>query len=55
MKQKYIINLNRRIKLKQIETLIPKILRIYNQFSWKDKIETNKKFDIKNIKDFKLI
>ena len=50
MKMKSIINLHRRIKLKEI-TLIPKILRIYNKFAWKDEIEINKNFDTKNIKD----
>ena len=55
MKLQNIIYLHTRIKLKPIKTLIPKILRIYNEFAWKDKIEINQNFDIENIKDFKPI
>ena len=49
MKLKSIINLHRRIELKEIKVLIPKILRIYNKFAWKDEIEINQNFDTKNI------
>ena len=47
MKLKSIINLHRRIKLKENQTLILKILRIYNKFAWKDEIEINENFDTK--------
>ena len=47
MKLKSIINLHRRIELKEIKLLIPKILRIYNKFAWKDEIEINENFDTK--------
>ena len=50
MKLKSIINLHRRIELKEIKVLIPKILRIYNKFAWKDEIEINQNFDTKNIR-----
>ena len=53
MKLKSIINLHGRTKLKKNQTLIPKILRIYNKFAWKDKIEINQNFDNEKIKDFK--
>ena len=49
MKLKCIIHLYRGIKLKEIKVLIPKILRIYNQFAWKDEIEINQNIDTKNI------
>ena len=49
MKLKSIINLHRRIELKEIKLLIPKILRIYNKFAWKDEIEINENFDTKKI------
>ena len=49
MTLKSIINLHRRIELKEIKVLIPKILRIYNKFAWKDEIEINQNFDTKNI------
>ena len=51
MKLKSIINLHRRIELKEIKLLIPKILRIYNKFTWKYEIEINQNFDTKNIKN----
>ena len=35
--------------------MIQKILRIYNKFAWKDKIEINQTFDTKIIKDLKPI
>ena len=44
MKLKFIINFHRRIELKEIKLLIPKILRIYNKFAWKDEICKNKKY-----------
>ena len=37
---------------KKNQTLIPKILMIYNKFAWKDKFEINQNFDTENIKDF---
>ena len=37
MKLKSIINLHRRIELKEIKLLIPKISRISNKFTWTDK------------------
>ena len=49
MKLKFIINLHRRIELKEIKLLIPKILRIYNKFAWKDEIEMIENFDTKQI------
>ena len=52
MKLKLIINLHRRIELKEIKLLVPKILRIYNKFAWKDEIEINQNFDTKNILNF---
>ena len=55
MKLKSIINLHGRIKLEKNQTLIPKILRIYNKFAWKDTIEINQNFDTKNIKESKPI
>ena len=51
MKRKCIIKLHGRIKLKKIKILRPKILRIYNKVSWKDKIEINQNFDTENIMD----
>ena len=45
MKLKSIINLHRRIELKEIKLLVPKILRIYNKFAWKDEIEINQNFE----------
>ena len=38
MKLKFIINLHRRIELKETKLLIPKISRIYNKFTWMDEI-----------------
>ena len=38
MKLKFIINLHRMIELKEIKLLIPKILRSYKKFTWKDEI-----------------
>ena len=38
MKLKLIINLHRRIELKEIKLLIPKISKIYNKFTWTDEI-----------------
>ena len=38
MKLKFIINLHRRIELKEIKLLIPTISRIYNKFTWTDEI-----------------
>ena len=49
MKLKSIINLHRRIKLKEIKLLVPKILRNYNKFAWKDEIEINENLDTKSI------
>ena len=49
MKWKIILNLHRRIELKEIKLLVPKILRIYNQFAWKDEIEMIENFDTKQI------
>ena len=51
MKLKSIIKLHKKIKLKKNQTLIPKILMIYNKFTWNDKIKINQNFDTKNIKD----
>ena len=45
MKLKLIINLHKRIELKEIKLLVPKILRIYNKFAWKDEIEINQNFE----------
>ena len=45
MKLKSIINLHRRIELKEIKLLVHKILRIYNKFAWKDEIEINQNFE----------
>ena len=38
MKLKLIINLHRRIELKEIKLFIPKILRSYKKFTWNDEI-----------------
>ena len=52
MKLKSIINLHRRIELKEIKVLISKILRIYNQFAWKDEIAINQNFHTKQNLEF---
>ena len=42
MKLKFILNLHRRIELKEIKLLIPKILRSYKKFTWNMKFGEKK-------------